>query len=195
MAVTVISYPNNDINESFATDASFSSADLISYVWVNIEEIITDTYIEVVYNSQTITLLLQEECRYEPVNIVFQNKEGAEQTLQFFKARTDTLTTTSSEFESDRGQPSLGNHQFVKFNVQGRTKFKVNTGFVNESNNESFKQLFLSKQIWWLKNDGTLSAVPLNIESKSLEYKTRANDRLINYEVEFSFAFNEINSI
>jgi hypothetical protein len=195
MAVTVVSYPNNDINESFATDASFSSADLISYVWVNIEEIITDTYIEVVYNSQTITLLLQEECRYEPVNIVFQNKEGAEQTLQFFKARTDTLTTTSSEFESDRGQPSLGNHQFVKFNVQGRTKFKVNTGFVNESNNESFKQLFLSKQIWWLKNDGTLSAVPLNIESKSLEYKTRANDRLINYEVEFSFAFNEINSI
>ena len=137
MAVTVVSYPNNDINESFATDASFSSADLISYVWVNIEEIITDTYIEVVYNSQTITLLLQEECRYEPVNIVFQNKEGAEQTLQFFKARTDTLTTTSSEFESDRGQPSLGNHQFVKFNVQGRTKFKVNTGFVNESNNEN----------------------------------------------------------
>jgi len=195
MAVTVVSYPSNDINESFATDASFSSADLISYVWINIEEIITDTYIEVVYNSQTITLLLQEECRYEPVNIVFQNKEGAEQTLQFFKARTDTLTTTSSEFESDRGQPSLGNHQFVKFNVQGRTKFKVNTGFVNESNNESFKQLFLSKQIWWLKNDGTLSAVPLNIESKSLEYKTRANDRLINYEVEFSFAFNEINSI
>jgi hypothetical protein len=195
MSVTVISYPSNEINQSFATDATFSSASLISYVWVNIEEITNDTYIEVVYNGETITLLVEEECRYKPVNIMFLNKEGAEATLQFFKARTDTLTVESKEYESDRGQPSAGNHQFIKFNVQGKTKFKVNSGFVNESNNETFKQLFLSKRIWWLENDGTLYERPINIESKSLEYKTRAKDRLINYEVEFSFAFNEINSI
>jgi len=28
-----------------------------------------------------------------------------------------------------------------------------------------------------------------------LEYKTRMKDRLINYEVEFEYAFNEINNI
>jgi len=193
MAVTVISYPDNEINESFATADTFNSADLISYVWVNIEDITNDTYIEVIYNGQTITLTVEDECRYTPVNIIFQNKEGAEQTLQFFKARTDTLTVESKNYESDRGQPSLGNHQFVTYNVQGKTKFKVNSGFVNETNNESFRQLFLSQRIWWL--DATLNKIPLNIESKSFEYKTRAKDRLINYEVEFSMAFNEINSI
>lgn len=193
MAVTVISYPDNEINENFATNNTFSSDALIKYVWVNIEDVTNDTYIEIVYNGEKITLFIEDECRYEPVNIMFQNKEGAEQTIQFFKARKDTLEVDSKSYESDRGQPNLGNHQFVTFNVQGKSKFRVNTGFVNETNNETFRQLFLSQRIWWLNSE--LVRIPLNIESKSFEYKTRANDRLINYEVEFSYAFNEINSI
>jgi len=48
-------------------------------------------------------------------------------------------------------------------------------------------------------NDGTQDQVwqtsPLNLAGKSLEYKTRQKDRLINYEIEFDYAFNEINSI
>ncbi len=199
MAITIISYPNNEINENIKTDETFDSAKLFSYAWVNMEEITDDTSIEVTYNSQTITLLVETECKYTPTNIFFQNKEGAEQNIQFFKEKRDTLTVTSNEFESDRGQPLQYNHQFVKFNVQGRTKFKVNSGFVKESNNEAFKQLFLSKRIWWLEDNGTVSqrpvAIPINIESKSLEFKTRQKERLINYEVEFSHAFNEINSI
>ena len=193
MAVTVISYPDNEINENFATNNTFSSDALIKYVWVNIEDVTNDTYIEIVYNGEKITLFIEDECRYEPVNIMFQNKEGAEQTIQFFKARKDTLEVDSKSYESDRGQPNLGNHQFVTFNVQGKSKFRVNTGFVNETNNETFRQLFLSQRIWWLNSE--LVRIPLNIDSKSFEYKTRANDRLINYEVEFSYAFNEINSI
>ena len=193
MAVTIVSYPDNEINENFATDNTFNSSSLIKYVWVNIEDITNDTYIEVIYNGEKIILFIEDECRYEPVNIMFQNKEGAEQTIQFFKARKDTLEVDSKSYESDRGQPNSGNHQFVTFNVQGKSKFSVNTGFVNETMNESFRQLFLSQRVWWLNSE--LVRIPLNIESKSLEYKTRANDRLINYEVEFSYAFNEINSI
>jgi hypothetical protein len=199
MAITIISYPNNEINESLATDATFDSRTIFQLAWINMEEITDDTYIEVVYNGQTITLLVETECKYTPTNIFFINKEGAEQNIQFFKEKRDTLTVTSNEFESDRGQPFFGNHQFVKFNVQGRTKFKVNSGFVKESNNEAFKQLFLSNRIWWLEDAGNLAqrptAIPLNIESKSLEFKTRQKDRLINYEVEFSHAFQEINNI
>lgn len=192
MAITIISYPSNDINQSFATSNTLDSEQIIKYAWVNLEEIINDTYVEVVYNGVTITLLVTEEYRYTPVNILFQNKEGAEQTLQFFKVRTDSLTVSSEQYESDNGQPSDGFHQFVKYNVNGKSKFKVNSGFVQEELNETFKQLFLSERIWWL--NGVVNT-PLNIASTSLEFKTRQKDRLINYEVEFEMAFNEINTI
>lgn len=193
MAVTVISQPNNDINESFATTANLSSSELIKYVWINVEDLITDEIIEIAYNSETITLNVIEECRFTPVMIMFQNKEGAEQIMQFFKKRVDTMDITSEQFQSDRGQPSEGNHEFVTFNVNAKSKFTVNSGFVSEDLNESFKQLFLSERIWWL--DGATTPTPLTISSKSFEFKTRQNDRLINYEVEFEFAFNEINTI
>ena len=42
-----------------------------------------------------------------------------------------------------RGQPSLGNHQFVRFNVQGEDSFKLNSGFVDQTMNETFTQLLL----------------------------------------------------
>jgi len=43
--------------------------------------------------------------------------------------------------------------------------------------------------------DETNTYIPLNVVSKSFEYKTRQKDRLINYEIEFENAFNEINNI
>jgi len=193
MAVTVISLPDNEINDSFNTDATFDSNKLIKNVWVNIEDLTNDTSIEITFNGVTITLNVTEECRFTPVNILFQNKEGAEQTLQFFKQRSDTLDTSRETFESDRGQPSLGNHQFVDFNVNGKAKFTVNSGFVSEDLNETFKQLFLSERVWWVEDATTLN--PIKVSSTSLEFKTRQKDRLINYEVEFEFAFNEINTI
>lgn len=196
MAVTVTSFPNNEINLSFTTNTTLESDKVISYVWVDFESIVDDTTIEIVFNNQTITLNLLEECRFTPVNIFFQNKEGAEQALFFFKERVDSINVTSEQFESDRGQPSDSFHQFVTFNVNGQAKFTVNSGFVNESLNESFKQLLFSERIWIVTQEGsTIVKTPLTISTSNLEFKTRQKDRLINYEVEFEFGFTEINSI
>jgi hypothetical protein len=58
--------------------------------------------------------------------------------------------------------------------------------------NETFRQLLLSERVWSF-DSGVYT--PLNVKSKSLEYKSRAKDRLINYEIEFEFSFNEINDV
>lgn len=192
MAITIISYPDNQINESITETTSLDSSELVKYAWVNVSEATTDDYIEIVFNGVTTTLYITDECRYTPIDIVFSNKSGEQQFLTFFKNKTESLSITSENFESDRGQPSEGKHQFVKYNVQGRTKFKVNSGFVDEAMNETFRQLQLSENVW--QYDGT-DFIPLNVSSSSLEYKTRQNDRLINYEVEFEYAYNEINNI
>ena len=190
--ITVISYPDNEINYSIAEPTSLTATEMVQNLWVNVSEATTDEYIEIVFNGVTTTLLITDECRYTPIDIAFQNKEGALQMLTFFKAKTESLTTSKEEFESNRGQANAGNHQYVKFNVQGRTKFKVNSGFVAEAMNETFKQLLLSDRVWSYEDE---VFTPLNVSSSSLEYKTRQKDRLINYEIEFENAFNEINNI
>jgi hypothetical protein len=192
MAITIISYPDNQINESIVEPTSLLSNEMIQNVWVNVAEATTDTYIEIVFNGVTTTLLITDECRYTPIDICFQNKEGALQFMTFFKARTDSLSVTNEEFEGDRGQPLDGNHQYVKFNVQGKSKLKVNSGFIEESMNETVRQLLLSERVWMYSNE---IFTPLNVAGKSLEYKSRQKDRLINYEIDFDYAFNEINSI
>ena len=190
--ITIISYPDNNINESIAEPTSFNSAEMLQNIWVKVSEAGTDEYIEVTYNGETITLLITDECRYTPVDIAFQNKEGAIVFMPFFKAKTESISTTRETFESDRGQPSTGNHQFVDFNVQGRTSYKINSGFVDENMNQIVKQLLLSERVWEYVNT---KYIPIKVKSTGVEYKTRQKDRLINYEMEFEYAFNEINNI
>jgi hypothetical protein len=192
--ITVISYPNNQINYSSSIPSTTSSSDLVKYIWVQCDETTTDNYIEVVFNGQTTTLLIQDEPKYSPIDIFFQNKEGAEQVLTFFKEQKSELSITSSEFESDRGQPSTGNHQFVRYNVQGRKGLTLNSGFVDEEMNEIFTQLLLSERIWQ-RISSFSRFIPLNIKSKQISYKTQLNERLINYEIKFEYSYNEINNI
>jgi len=191
MIATIISYPLNQINFSQNVPDSLNSNELVQYLWVNVSEATTDEYIEVTYNSEVITLLITDECRYTPIDIFFQNREGAEQVLTFFKTNTESLSVTSEEFQANRGQANLGNHQYIKYNTQGRTKLKVNSGFVSEDLNQTFTELLLSQRVWKYENS---IFVPVNVSSKSIEYKTRQKDRLINYEIEFEYAFNAINN-
>lgn len=190
--ITVISYPDNLFAFSGSVLATTTSGELIQNMFVNVAQATTDTVIEITFTSIVTTLLITDECRYTPIEIAFQNKEGALQFLTFFKAKTDNLLTTNEEYEGDQGQPLLGYHQYIKYNVQGRSKFRVNSGFIKEELNETFKQLFLSERVWQLENS---IYIPVNVASKSLEYKSRQKDRLINYEVEFDYAYNEINNL
>jgi len=189
---SVISYPNNNLNLVGAIPSSTNSNNLIKNIFIEVAEAGNDEFIEVQYNSNTITLLIERECRYTPIDILFQNKEGVTMVLPFFKKRTDSIDVTSEEFESDRGQPIDGFHQYTTYNVHGRSKFNVNSGFVDETMNDVFKQLLLSERIWLFEDD---NIIPINIDSKSLEYKNRQNDRLINYNIAFKYSYNEINNI
>jgi len=190
--ITIISYPNNIINESIAVSDTLESSEVISYINVDVSLATNEDFIEVAYNGETITLLITDECRYTPLNFYFINKDGAQQTITFFKKKTDSLSVTSEDFESDRGQPANGFHQFVKYNTNARKSFKINTGFVDESMNETMQQLYLSDKVWVVENG---IVTPVNLKSTSLEFKTRQNDRLINYQAEFNYSFNEINTI
>lgn len=190
--INIKSYPNLEINRSITKTITSDSNELVQYLIIDINETTNDEYVEVTFNGETITLLITDECKYTPIDMYFINKEGGQQSLTFFKSSVEDMRVSSEEFESDRGQANLGFHQFTRFNVNAKSKFKVNSGFVDEENNEAFKQLLLSGRVWKLDNN---VFVPLNLNSKSIEYKSRQKDRLINYELTFDYAYNEINNI
>jgi hypothetical protein len=191
--IQIISQPNNNINQTTTITSSNNSEDLIRYAVVKCSDIGNDTSIQIKKDDVVIhTLILKEELRYEPLDIAFINKAGQLQTTTFFKDKTVSLNVESESYESSNGQPINGVHQFVNFNTNGKTEFKINSGWVKESYNEIFKQLMLSDKAWELKNN---VFIPVNLKKKSIQYQTRQRDRLLNYEFEFEYAFSEVNNI
>lgn len=190
--VTVISYPNNEINESFSIASTENSNDLIRNIFVKCSECSLDTSIQISVEGVIYELILKKELRYTPMDIWYLNKYGQLYSLTFFKEKTETLEVDSKMYQNDNGQPIDGVHQYETYNTVGKSSFKVKTGFIREENNELIKQLYLSDKIWHY--DGT-TFIPLKRKSKNLNYQTRQRERLLNYEVEFDYAFNEINDI
>ncbi len=68
----------------------------------------------------------------------------------------------------------------------------MNTGFVKEDMNQTIEELFYTENVYIRYENKTLAVIP---KSKSLQYKTSLNDKLINYTVEFDFAFDRINNV
>lgn len=188
MEAIVTSFPLNQILYVFNVENTYDSNKIIQNIWIDVSEATTDEYIEISYNGVVKTLLITDECRYEPIDIAFQNKQGAVQTMTFFKAKKDNISIESEMFEGNR---PIGEHQFVKFNVKGKQKFTLSSGFVTEDKNEVIKQLLLSERVWLLSD----VEIPLNVSTTSQEFKTRQNDRLINYIIEFEHAYYENNLV
>ena len=190
--ITVKSYPSLDINYSATATQSDESSEIVQYLWVDLSLAVDDSYIEIVWKGKTTTLDLTDECKYSPLDVFFQNKDGALQTFTFFKKQEESIEVTDSSFETNRGQASDGFHQFVRYGVQGRTTLMAETGWLDEDMNEVLKQILLTERIW--SYDGT-KYTPLNIKKTSQKFKTRQNDRLINYTMTFEMSYNEINNI
>jgi len=195
--VSVISFPDSEISLSTTIAATTDSRKLVRLIWINVLGTTTDKYIQVtrtdgITSTQIATIIIKDEYKYTPVDIVFQNKEGGQETITFFKEKIDRLNVTKETYESDSGQPGDGNHQFRDYNVQARSGFSINSGFVHESYNEVFNELMLSKRIWIYENN---TFTPINLKTGNIEYKTRNRNRLINYVTEFEYSYNEVNNI
>lgn len=190
--ISIISFPDNNINLNTTIALTTSSIQMIKKAFVNCSEAGTDTYIEIKKGNALVhTLNIKEELRYTPFDCFFVNKQGALYPITFFKEKVTSLKVSSENFESSNGQASGGVHQNATYNKNGVTSFKAKTGFISESNNDLIKQLLLSEKVWIL--EGAVFN-PVNVASSSIEYKSRQKDRLLDYEIDFTFAYNEINN-
>lgn len=146
---------------------------------------------------KTVTITNICEPKFTPYKITFVNKYGAFEDLYMFKKANETLQVTSELYKRNTIANSTATYntyegQRDRYNVNGNTSLTLNTGFINEDMNKTIEELFLSENVWIRYENKTL---PVLTQSKTLDFKTSVNDKLINYTVNFDFAFDKINNV
>jgi hypothetical protein len=145
----------------------------------------TDDYTEFEFNSTPI-----DECKYTPLECAFINSRGGWQFLTFFKAQLNSISVKGSEFNLLPNQTDYNTSrgQTKVFNLNGNQTIKCNTGWIDENKNFLFHDLMLSETI-------LIDSKPAKLKTQSFTYKTQLKDKMINYEMEFEYAFDLINNV
>lgn len=183
------------INTVAVTDQTNTNA-VINYATSNI----TDTDVATIEIGATTLQVRQMDCsKYDAYKVVFVNKHGALQDIYFFKKAIKSLETTRETYKSNI--VSLGssvtysttNHQYKNIDIQGREKIVLSTGFVSEDYNEPMKEMMLSEKVWMVTPDSTV--VPVNVATSDVTFRTSLNDKMVEYQVEFEYAYDAINNV
>jgi hypothetical protein len=145
--------------------------------------------------TYTHSFTIKDECKYPLINCIFKNKFGFWQTIPFNKLSKKTQDFTNESYNgliSNYGSYALNKHVKQTYNVNGKEKVTVNTDFIPEAYNALFTELMLSEFIY-LEENGTV--LPVNLLKNSFEKKTKLNNKLIQYSMDFEYSFNLLNDI
>ena len=139
----------------------------------------------------TYTSVPVTQCKYTPVKIDFVNKYGNFERFWCFGASFEYSDVEAKEHK--RLQSSITSYntaqgQMSEFNINGKSRIKVNTDWVEESFSETVKQLLLSEKI-------LVNGIPAKLNTKSVEEYKHINTKMINYEMEFTYNHYIINNV
>lgn len=152
-------------------------------------------------SGETITLNVYcLDCsKYNMYKVSFINKFGVVQDMWFDKKRTDSLDVNKDSYKrntlnllSETVTYSVNSAQMMPHDIVGNSRITMNTGFVTEDYNELIQELMLTESAW-IHEEGDVT--PIVPKTTSFTYKTTTDDKLINFTVEFDYAFDTINNI
>ena len=136
------------------------------------------------------------ECKHTPYEIRFKNRYGVEESLWFFKRSDQSIKREKESYRANTidayANDDLYLHTYKDYNVNARESLVLNTGFLEESFSENFRQLMLSESVYVMIDDVKL---PVNIKNDELTYKKSVNEKLINYNIEIEFSYDKLNNI
>ena len=142
--------------------------------------------------------------KYDPQRITFINKYGQFQDLWFLLKKTLTTETTKETYQGINLTSSGSSTTYdttkptkVLYNKESKQRITLNSGYYPEGYNAVFEQLLESEQVWilFLNSVGQTQYLPVNVVTSSFVEKTKLNDKLIDYTIEFAEAYDKINNI
>ena len=183
------------VNYLFENRDNYLFQDANNYIFDDTLEVdaIKVTYTDA--SSEIIKIKTISESKHTPYRLTFINKFGALQSVWMFKRSDVSMSVESESYRSflyNGSSYDTSEHQYKNYNVSARETISLNSGFYTEDYNEVFRQLLLSERVWI---DYKQQILPVNIKSKELSFKTQVNDKLIDYKIDFEFAFDKINSV
>lgn len=196
-----ITYISSDITNGvdnykervIADGGIFEEADCYRSLAYNVDLYGVDT----IYVSGEKIVVKEAACsKYDKYKVTFINRFGALQDVYFDGKSSQTMKTKSESkyrsntLVSDSYSTSKHNNRFVTKNATD--SMKLSTGFISEDYLEVFKELELSRKVWIEKDGLTL---PIDLKDATFEYKTKLNDKLINYTIDVDFSFSSISNI
>ena len=176
---TGVSNSNNAIEYATSTTATLTSVDIVTGG-----------------STETIEIEEQDCEKFTNLPIVFVNKSGALQKVNFFLKSIESVNVQKDEFKSSTlttgATYSINNHQYRNRNINSRETIILNTGYVDDSYNQVIEQILTSKRCWIFQNSQYLPVIP---QDQNVTFKTSINDRVANYTMTFKYAFDKINTI
>ena len=160
-------------------------------------------------SDETVDIFYSDCSKYGNTKVHFVNRLGCTQEIHF-KGRFDvSMKSKGSQYKRNllsNGSYNNTRHQDYTLNRNGNIKMSLNTGWVNESENDTFIEMMMSEQVWiqvdssklgvgWIPKQSSLWTVPVTVKSNSSEIKNKVNDKLINYSFEFEAAHDWINTV
>lgn len=133
----------------------------------------------------------KEACKYTPVRCDYVNAYGAWNRIWFYAKSTSKFSTENKEYnllQSQLVNYDIQEGQRRTFNANGKVSIEVNTDWVDEYYKEIIKELMLSERI-------LIGGQPATISTKETELFKHINTNLINYKLEFEYAFDYINTV
>ena len=169
--------------------------------------LVDELYINSASGTQVVKISTEPCSKYEPYKVTFINKFGALQDMYFSLKSIESLNTTGETYKAnvvDFGTLTYDTYkpQVAQYNKLGKESITLNTNYISEDYNEVIKQLMMSEQVWLTRLDNpapdsnnpetVLAVIP---KTQSVTYKTSLNDRLVQYTVDFDYAFDKINTV
>ncbi len=134
--------------------------------------------------------VIEDEAKYTPSVCRFINKKGGWDFVTFYKAKVINISSTETKYKilpsALNYDTSLG--QYKVYNTNGQKSIKLNSGWVDENHSILIQDLLLSETVF-------LDDVPVIVKTQSFEAKTSLQNKQINYEIEFDYAFDLINTV
>lgn len=146
--------------------------------------------------ANTVTIERICDNKHTPIKLVFINRYGAYQEMWFDKKSVESMTASEERYKASTinglGIYNVSNHTSKILSKNGSESVTINTGFVDEQMYYPLKELILSESVWTVKDGQVL---PVNLDTSSLTHKTKLNDKLIQYTLDFTYSFDIINNI
>jgi len=162
--------------------------------------LVDELYIASDSGTQIVKIVTEPCGKYEPYKVTFVNKFGVLQDIWFSLKSTESINAKSETYKAsvldfNNLTYSISKPQMTQFHKSAKESITLNTNYLSEDYNEVIKQLMMSEQVWITKLTDEELVLPVIPKTESLRYKTRVNDKLVQYTIEFDYAFDKINNI